>query len=238
MRRWFALAAVAVGAGFLVGGCAGAEAESTPPPDCAQIRCVALTFDDGPDEETGRLLDVLAARRVPATFFVIGRQVREHPALVRRMAGEGHEIGNHTYSHRRLTGLPAPDVHGELRRTAEAIGEATGSVPRLVRPPFGTVSEEVAAEVEAPIILWSVDPRDWRIRDSRVISQRVVADVRPGSIVVLHDVYRTTVDAVPAIIDLLKGEGYTFVTVSELFGGQLHPRTIYSERPQPQQPAG
>jgi peptidoglycan/xylan/chitin deacetylase (PgdA/CDA1 family) len=237
MRRWW-LAAAAVAACCMVASCAGAQANREPPTDCARVRCLALTFDDGPGDHTGRLLDVLAARDVRATFFVLGRRAREHPAALQRIAAEGHEIGNHTWSHRRLTQLRRSEVEAELRRTAEAIRDVTGSTPRLVRPPFGSVDEGVTAAINAPIILWSVDPRDWSARDSGVVGRRVAAEARPGSIVVLHDVYRTTVDAVPLIIDVLKGAGYRFVTVSELFSGELHPGRTYTERPQSPPPVG
>jgi peptidoglycan/xylan/chitin deacetylase (PgdA/CDA1 family) len=181
---------------------------------------------------TDRLLDLLAARGVRATFFVLGQQVREHPTVTRRLAAEGHEIGNHTWNHRRLTSLTAA-VQADLRRTAETVHEVTGTTPTLVRPPFGSVDDAVSRGIDAPIILWSVDPRDWRNRDSRVVHQRVIADVRPGAIVVLHDVYSPTVDAVPGIIDTLKDQGYTFVTVSELFGGHLEAGQSYTSGARP-----
>jgi len=232
------IAAAAAAASCVVAGCTGAEADSarvTGPTsvtsvNCAQARCVALTFDDGPGDETGRLLDLLAERRVPATFFVLGRQVRAHQVVTRRLVAEGHEIGNHTWDHRRLTSLRADAVRAELRRTAEAVRQVAGVSPALVRPPFGSTDRTVSRTVDAPLILWNVDPRDWRTRDPDVIYERVLTDVRPGAIVLLHDIYGTTVDAMPRIIDALRKQGYTFVTVSELFGGHLEAGQSYDHR--------
>jgi peptidoglycan/xylan/chitin deacetylase (PgdA/CDA1 family) len=224
--------AIAAAAVLAAAGCGGAEAVPAPV-DCGQARCVALTFDDGPDVETGRLLDLLKQRGVPATFFVLGRQVEQHEALARRITAEGHEIGNHTWNHERLTTLSPAGIRENLQRTADLVTRVTGTSPTLVRPPFGASNSSVAAAAGAPIVLWTVDPRDWRKRDPDAVYERVTAQVRPGAIVILHDTRKTSVDAVPRILDTLAQRGYTFVTVSRLFGGHLEPGHTYRERPDP-----
>jgi peptidoglycan-N-acetylglucosamine deacetylase len=221
--------AIITAAALAAAACAGTEAVPATV-DCAQAQCVALTFDDGPDLETGRLLDLLKQRRVRATFFVLGRQVEKHEALARRIAGEGHEIGNHTWNHERLTTLSRTGIRQNLQRAAEVVERVTGTSPALVRPPFGASNNSVATAAGAPIVLWTVDSRDWRNRDPDQVHERVTAAVRPGAIVILHDTRKTSVDAVPRILDTLERRGYTFVTVSELFGGHLEPGRTYRGR--------
>jgi len=204
----------------------------SPPPDCTRVKCIALTFDDGPAESTRELLDVLAARDVKATFFVVGRNAEKHPELVLREHREGHELGDHSYTHTDLGMSSKQKITSELSRTREAIRRASGATPGLMRPPYGSTSKQVekaAREMDMAQVLWTVDPLDWRTRDSRDIERRVVKSVKPGSIVLLHDIHRTTVRAVPGIIDELTAKGYEFVTVSELFGGKLTPGKKYRE---------
>jgi len=202
-----------------------------PPPvgevDCAEIACVALTFDDGPAGHTARLLDVLARADVPATFFVVGLNAEVRGDLLARMVGEGHEVGNHTYDHRDLTTLGPDEIRGEVDVTAQIVAGATGARPVLVRPPYGAYNEAVRGAVAAPLILWSVDPRDWADRDAEVVIQRVLERTGAGDIVLLHDIHGTSVDAVPAIIEGLRERGLTFVTVSTLLGDALTPGSVY-----------
>jgi peptidoglycan-N-acetylglucosamine deacetylase len=234
MRRMpTAVATAAVLAAVLASAaCAGGEAVPATV-DCGQAQCVALTFDDGPDPDTGRLLDLFKQRRVRATFFVLGRQVEKHEALARRITAEGHEIGNHTWNHERLTTLSPTGIRQNLERTAQVVERVTGTSPALVRPPFGASNNSVATAAGAPIVLWTVDSRDWRHRDPHEVHERISAAVHPGAIVILHDTRKTSVDAVPRILDTLEERGYTFVTVSELFGGHLEPGRTYRERRDP-----
>lgn len=212
---------------------AGSEApKPKPPPDCTKVKCVALTFDDGPTESTRELLDVLAARDVKATFFLVGRNVEKHPELVRREHREGHELAGHSFTHADLGKSSKKKITSELSRTQDAIRRATGATPDLMRPPYGSTSKQLvklAREMGMAQVMWTVDPLDWRNRDSDAVERRVVKSVKPGSIVLLHDIHRTTVRAVPGIIDELKAEGYEFVTASELFGGKLTPGKEYRE---------
>ncbi|RKS68650.1 peptidoglycan/xylan/chitin deacetylase (PgdA/CDA1 family) [Actinomadura pelletieri DSM 43383] len=204
-----------------------------PPPDCARAKCVALTFDDGPAESTSELLDILAARKVKATFFLIGENVAKHPDLVRREHAAGHELADHSYTHADLGAASKEDVLSELTRTQDAIRQASGVTPVLLRPPYGSTSDRLAGitrRMGLAQVMWSVDPLDWNHRDSEYVERRVLKAVKPGDIVLLHDIHRTTVRAVPKIIDRLAAEGYVFVTVTELFGERLKPGEEYVRR--------
>ncbi|MGG5751971.1 polysaccharide deacetylase family protein [Zafaria sp. Z1313] len=190
------------------------------PVDCAVELCVALTFDDGPGPHTAALLDHLGSHDARASFFVVGPHAARHPGLLRRAAAEGHEIGNHTWSHRALTALGADGVGRELGRTADAVAAATGTAPTLMRPPYGADDDAVNRLAHTPVVLWDVDSRDLELRDAARIADAAVESVRPGSIVLLHDVQAETVAAVPRILERLGAEGYRFVTVSELLASQ------------------
>ncbi|MEU5884801.1 polysaccharide deacetylase family protein [Spirillospora sp. NPDC047279] len=201
--------------------------------DCRAAKCVALTFDDGPMPSTTRLLEILAGKKVKATFFVVGRNAAERPDVMRSELAGGHELANHSYTHTDLGRASAGRVRSELQRTQDAVKRATGVTPTLMRPPYGSTDRDVAAvtkELGLAQILWAVDPLDWLDRDRRAVERKVVARVRPGSIVLLHDIHPTTVAAVPAIIDRLARKGYVFVTVSELYGKPLTPGRKYTER--------
>ncbi|PZG50473.1 hydrolase, partial [Spongiactinospora gelatinilytica] len=192
--------------------------------DCAALKCVALTFDDGPYRYTARLLDVLAEHQAKVTFFVVGRMVAAGGATkLRRMVAEGHEVGNHTWDHAMLTDLRRPGIEAELRRTQQIVRSATGTRMRIMRPPYGATNHLVARVARGhglAQILWDVDTVDWRDRRPGLIARRAVA-APPGTIVLLHDIHRTTVEAAPRILTDLARAGYTFVTVSELLGDRL-----------------
>ncbi|GAA3564020.1 hypothetical protein GCM10022419_050920 [Nonomuraea rosea] len=202
--------------------------------DCARLKCVALTFDDGPGEFTGKLLDVLSKRDVRATFFVIGQMVAADKGghTVRRIVNDGHEIGNHSWSHPALAGLSHEELKHQLKHTENIVQKLTGVRMRVMRPPYGSTDDEVAAETRREglaQILWNVDTLDWRDRVPKTVAKRA-GDAKPGSIVLLHDIHRTTVDAVPSMLDTLGKKGYTFVTVSELYGKTPAPGRTYTER--------
>ncbi|GAA2661932.1 hypothetical protein GCM10010412_035250 [Nonomuraea recticatena] len=205
----------------------------TEPVDCTRSKCVALTFDDGPGDHTRRLLDLLDEREVKATFFVVGRMVaadRHHN--LRRMVEDGHELGNHSWSHAQLTALPMDGIRHELLRTQNLVEKITGVRMRVMRPPYGATDGRVAAETRRERlaqILWNVDTFDWRDRVPSMVARRA-ARATKGSIVLLHDIHRTTVQAVPHLIDTLAKRDYRFVTVSELYGGTPDPGRKYTER--------
>jgi peptidoglycan/xylan/chitin deacetylase (PgdA/CDA1 family) len=199
--------------------------------DSAEVARVALTFDDGPGAHTKRLLGTLAQYQARSTFFVIGQNVANNPQIVRDQVAAGHEIGNHTWSHPDLTQLASDEVSDQINLADEAIEAAVGFRPTYVRPPYGALNPSARATIDRPLILWSVDPRDWECLDSDHVASYVIENVRPGDVVLMHDVHRTTVDAVPRILDTLAGRGYHFVTVSELFWPQkLSTDDIWSHR--------
>jgi peptidoglycan/xylan/chitin deacetylase (PgdA/CDA1 family) len=182
---------------------------------------IALTLDDGPHGKlTPRLLDLLAARHIKVTFFVIGENVTEHPEIVARAAHEGHEIGNHSWSHPNFAKMSDDAVRRQLQRTDDAIKTATGARPTLLRPPYGSLSARqkrwIHDEFGYRIVLWDVDPLDWKRPGPAVVRNRIVKQTRAGSIVLAHDIHPGTIEAMPAILDDLETKGFKFVTVSEL----------------------
>ncbi|MFV2145852.1 polysaccharide deacetylase family protein [Isoptericola sp. G70] len=187
--------------------------------DCRRDRCVALTFDDGPAASTERLLRILARKDAPATFFMVGDNVARRPEIARAVVDGGHLVANHTWNHPQLTGLDDAEVRDELRRTQDAVTDATGFTPFLLRPPYGDVDgrvRSISTRTGLDVVLWSLDSRDWESRDAREIRRRVRAEVEPGSNILLHDIHATSVDAVPKIIDDLRDEDYVLVTAELL----------------------
>lgn len=184
---------------------------------------VALTFDDGPHPvHTPVLLDILAQHRARATFYVIGALVRRYPDIVRRMVAEGHELGNHTWTHPTLSMLGNQRFLSEIDRTQQVILDTVGHAPLTMRPPYGAIttrqSRMLSAERNLPTIIWSVDPQDWRRPGSAVVAQRMVSGARPGAIILAHDIHAPTVRAVPAALEGLRARGLRSVTLSELLG--------------------
>ncbi|MFF0308040.1 polysaccharide deacetylase family protein [Streptosporangium sp. NPDC004379] len=208
-----------------------------PPPkrkiDCGRVKCVALTYDDGPGHHTAKLLDILARYHARATFFLVGKMVLANAdGALRRMVRDGHELGNHTWSHPQLTAMSEGAVRAELTRTQKVIERRTGVRATLMRPPYGATDKRVAAvarHMGLAQVLWSVDTLDWRDRVTPVVARRATA-IKPGSIVLMHDIHRTTVEAAPRILKELTRRGFAFVTVSELYGRPLRPGVGYSER--------
>src|SRR5438093_9086367 len=182
---------------------------------------IAMSFDDGPSATlTPKLLDLLAARHIKATFFVIGENVMEHPEIVARAAREGHEIGNHSWSHPNLAKMSQDRVHQQLWRTDDAIRNATGKRPTLMRPPYGSITARekrwIHDELGYDIILWDVDPYDWKRPGPAVVRNRILKETQPGSIVLSHDIHPGTIEAMPSTLDALAAKGFKFVTVSEV----------------------
>lgn len=181
---------------------------------------VALTFDDGPRRETTEaLLDGLLERGAQATFFVIGTQIlcADHEVLLERMAAEGHQIGNHTYSHERLISLQEDSVIEEIQKNAVILENILGEGDYWLRPPYGLIDGTRAELVETPMIYWTLDPEDWKWLDSKKVVELVLENIKAGDIVLLHDFYPSSVEATLEIIDRLQPLGYVFVTVEELF---------------------
>ncbi|MCG5217234.1 polysaccharide deacetylase family protein [Streptosporangium sp. KLBMP 9127] len=192
--------------------------------DCARVKCIALTFDDGPSPHTVKLLDTLKKNRLKVTFFLVGREVQKRPAVARRMRREGHEIANHTFDHARLTELPDQKIFDQLDKTSKAIRKATGVRPKMMRPPFGATDERVesvAGFAGVPVILWTDSSRDWELRDKKAIAKKVLRLARRDGVVLLHDIVPGTVAAMPLILSTLKKRGYHVVTVSEVLRNRL-----------------
>lgn len=182
---------------------------------------IAMTFDDGPSAVlTPKLLDLLAAHHIKATFFVVGENVAEHPEIVARAAREGHEIANHSWSHPNFGKMSQESVRSQLQRTDDAIKNAIGKRPTLLRPPYGSITERekhwIHDEFGYDIILWDVDPLDWKRPGPAVVRNRILKETRPGSIVLSHDIHPGTIEAMPSTLDQLEAKGFKFVTVSEL----------------------
>ncbi|MBQ6947777.1 MAG: polysaccharide deacetylase family protein [Clostridia bacterium] len=180
-------------------------------------KLVAITFDDGPGAYTNRLLDGLKARGAKATFFMVGSMMSSKMSTVRRMVQEGHQIGNHTWSHPDLKTLSYDGVNTELTRTRSLLQQAGGNRTYALRPPYGNYNGNVRTLAQGPVILWSVDTLDWQSRNANTVYNKIINQTTDGSIVLLHDIYSTSVDAALRAIDTLQARGYECVTVEELF---------------------
>lgn len=242
-----AFASAALGVALTLSGCA--QVDTTAPStvragaaqgtsakfgtvDCRKAKCIALTFDAGPSENSPRLLDILKDKKVPATFFLLGKNhIEKYPQLVKRMAAEGHEVASHTWDHKILTKIPEAEVRDELKRPNDAIKRLTGHQPTLMRPPQGRTDSHVhkiAKELGLAEVLWSVTAKDYTTNDSALIKKRVLKQSSRDGIILLHDIYAGTVPAVPGIIDALKERGYAFVTVPQLLApGKAAPGKVY-----------
>ncbi|MER6219977.1 polysaccharide deacetylase family protein [Streptomyces sp900105755] len=200
--------------------------------DCRRAKCVALSFDGGPSPTTPKLLDILRQQHLHATFFVQGRgHISKYPGILRRIAQEGDEIGNHTWTHPRLTDLDEAGARAELTRTQNAIERITGTRPVLMRPPEGRTDRKVAKvcrELGLAQVLWSVTAKDYETTDSALITKRVLEQTHRDGIILLHDLHKGTVPAVPGILKALKERGYTVVTVSQLLApAKPQPGMVY-----------
>lgn len=217
---WAAYTAACLHTGSSVA--AGGTAELTQGEDEAPL--IALTFDDGPSSATTpALLDGLARRGVHATFFLVGSMAADNHDLVRRMSDEGHQIGVHTYDHslsKGLTGLSEAQFRAQVDATRDLLTALTGQTQYALRPPYGFVDDSVRRWAEGPIILWSVDPEDWKDQNARRVVQHILSHAEDGSIVLLHDIFSSSVDAALQVVDALMEQGYRFVTVDELFAAR------------------
>ncbi len=190
---------------------------SIPQASTAQPRQVALTFDDGPHQTcTPALLDGLKKRGVKATFFLMGENIAGKESLVQRMQAEGHLIGNHSYRHIQMTKEGAEQACAEIEQTETLIQDITGRRPEYLRPPYGAWNEQLECRVNLTTVLWNVDSLDWKLQNTEQIVRRVEKDVKNGDIILMHDIFPTSVEAALRIVDDLQKQGYEFVTVEEL----------------------
>ncbi len=210
--------------------------QTVPGPDVSHLKdhkLVALTFDDGPGPHTDRLLDAMKARGVKATFFVVGSRVNSYASTLTRIAAEGHEIGNHSDNHPQLSKLSLANIRNNMDSCANKVKNILGKEPTVMRCPYGSFNANVrsyAADKRIPIIQWSVDTEDWRYSSwsSSNATAQIIANtfktgyggVKNGSIVLMHDIHKNSVDAAIALMDQLAAQGYTMVTVSELLAAR------------------
>lgn len=225
MRRVWAVFCMAVIC-FIFWKMAGWHEQASVPADeqgrilsvTGEKKQVAITFDDGPHPAcTVRLLEGLRARGVTASFFVIGQNAEQYPDIIRQMKEDGHLIGNHTYHHVQLNAMSSEQACQEVVAANQQLEAITGEMPIYLRPPFGEWDRKADCPADMISVYWDVDPLDWRTKDASLVANRVLAEVMDGDIILLHDVYETSVDAAFQIIDELQRQGYEFVTVEELF---------------------
>lgn len=180
-------------------------------------KMIALTFDDGPNYNTSKIIDVLNKYDIKATFFVLGNRAINNKDILKKMVDSGMEIGNHTYNHLLLTKYDENKIRSEIEDTSEVIYSATKKKPKLLRPSYGSVNNKIKKVANMPIIIWDIDTLDWKYHNSKRITSRVVNKVRDGDIILMHDIYSASLNALGNIIPILKNNGYEFVTVNELF---------------------
>lgn len=180
-------------------------------------KLIALTFDDGPNYNTNKVLDVLAKYNVKATFFVLGSKVMNNKKILKREYDSGMEIGNHTFNHLLLTKYKENVIKDEIDNTSSVIFEVTGRYPKLLRPSYGAYNNTIKKIGDMPIIIWDIDTLDWKYHNSKRIASRVINKVKDGDIILMHDIYSATANSLNIIIPELQNRGYTFVTVPELF---------------------
>jgi peptidoglycan/xylan/chitin deacetylase (PgdA/CDA1 family) len=223
-------AVVIVVVGALTGHVRRADAEAV---DCAQVKCVALTFDDGPGPYTDRLLQILEDNHAKATFFLIGNKVAANPAGAKRIADASMEVASHTWEHPNMTTIPPEDIPAQFSKASDAIEAATGRRPDLVRTAGGLVNDQVLAEAKKQglaDINWDVIPFDWmNDANTAATTYMLKTQIKPGSVVLFHDTYSSTVDVVYQFLPVLKANGYHMVTVSGLLGPR-EPGSSYGSR--------
>lgn len=205
-----------------------APAAPTPAPTTGN-KVIALTFDDGPGPYTEKLLDILDKYDAKATFFLIGSKVSARANTLRRMQSRGHQLGNHSWSHPELNKISAEQLASEIDQTNNTIKQAVGTKPNIIRPPYGAFNRAVLEQFRQrgmSAVVWSVDTRDWADRNSEIVCSRAVAGARNGAVILMHDIHQTSVNAVPCILDSLKQQGYSFVTVQNLIG-DMTPGAVY-----------
>lgn len=192
---------------------------------------IALTFDDGPNCNTNKILDILEKYNVKATFFILGTNIKGNEATIKRMNKLGMEIGNHMYSHKLITKLKNETIEKEITKVDNLIFEVVGKYPTLVRPSYGTFNKRIKSLIDRPIIIWNIDTLDWKYHNSKRISNNILKKATDGDIVLMHDIYSATANSLEITIPKLLEKGYQLVTVSDLFyykNKNLNKNNVYS----------
>ena len=175
------------------------------------------------------LLDGLKERGVKATFFLTGQEIQYSKKVVKRMSNEGHLIGNHTYTHIDLKRTGFSKAKQEIEKTNECIKAITGKSPKYIRPPYGDWDKRLLEETDMSIVLWSVDPEDWKDQNANIVAKRIIKNTKPGDVILLHDIFKTSVDAALIVIDELQSKGYRFVTVDKMNNSKIISNNTYQK---------
>ena len=196
-------------------------------------KVVALTFDDGPNPATtNQALDTLSKYGIKATFFVLGKNISGNEEILKRMKADGHVIGNHSWSHPVLSKLSLDEAKKQITDTEDALTKVLGSSSKLMRPPYGAITDDIRNSLDLSFIMWDVDSLDWKSKNEASILTEIQRQVRNGSIILMHDIHAETVNALPKIIDYLKEQGYHFVTVPEMLNSRLKAHELFYDRDQ------
>ncbi len=191
---------------------------------------VALTFDDGPSIYTDEILETLKKYNSNASFFVLGNKVDAHSSTIIKMYQNGNEIGNHSYNHRWLTKLSKTEQIEQINKTQELIKKYTSFTPIYLRPTYGSVNNSLRDNINLDIILWNIDTKDWKNKNVNTIVNNALKDVKDGSIILMHDTYKRTSEAVKIIVPKLIENGYQLVTISELKEAQKLKSSLNEKR--------
>lgn len=196
-------------------------------------KVVALTFDDGPNPATtNQALDTLSKYGIKATFFVLGKNVSGNEEILKRMKSDGHVIGNHSWSHPVLSKLSLDEAKKQITDTEDALTKVLGSSSKLMRPPYGAITDDIRNSLDLSFIMWDVDSLDWKSKNEASILTEIQRQVKNGSIILMHDIHVETVNALPKVIDYLKEQGYEFVTVPEMLHSRLKSHELFYDRNQ------
>lgn len=196
-------------------------------------KVVALTFDDGPNPATtNQALDTLSKYGIKATFFVLGKNVSGNEEILKRMKSDGHVIGNHSWSHPVLSKLSLDEAKKQITDTEDALTKVLGSSSKLMRPPYGAITDDIRNSLDLSFIMWDVDSLDWKSKNEASILTEIQREVKNGSIILMHDIHVETVNALPKVIDYLKEQGYEFVTVPEMLHSRLKSHELFYDRNQ------
>lgn len=196
-------------------------------------KVVALTFDDGPNPATtNQALDTLSKYGIKATFFVLGKNVSGNEEILKRMKADGHVIGNHSWSHPILSQLSLDEAKKQITDTEDVLTKVLGSSSKLMRPPYGAITDDIRNSLDLSFIMWDVDSLDWKSKNEAAILTEIQREVKNGSIILMHDIHAETVNTLPKVIDYLKGKGYDFVTVPDLLDSRLQAHQLYYDRDQ------